>query len=295
MKNIIYNIGYFIKEARIVFKLNFWSNVLSLFSIGLILFVLSLVISGWSISTEVLTLIQNEAEINIYTDEEIDEKSIEKVIEKINLIDGILESRVVQKEEAYERMEKVLGEDAKVLKYFDDNPFHFFIEAKIDVEKIESINKEIKLIPNVQYIRDNREILIRLRSIARGFRILGTFFIAAVGISTIVIISHIIRQGIYNNKDEINTLRLLGASEVFIALPFLMVGLVLTVGGGMIAAALLYTVLIQFYTYISGPLPFIPLPPLQTMAKNLVSVILSISILLGIIGSIIGLSSSKQR
>ncbi|NLM13128.1 MAG: hypothetical protein GX209_05240 [Epulopiscium sp.] len=293
MKNIIYNIGYFIKEGRIIFKLNFWSNILSLFSIGLILFVLSLVISGWRISTEVLSLIQNEAEINIYTDETIDEKSLKTVIERINSIDGILESRIVQKEEAYDRMEKVLGEDAKVLEYFDDNPFHFFIEARIDIEKIESINKEIKLIPNVQYVRDNREILIRLRSITRGFKILGTFFIAAVGISTIVIISHIIRQGIYNNKDEINTLRLLGASEVFIALPFLMVGLVLTVGGGIIAAVLLYTILAQLYAYIAGPLPFIPLPSFPIMVKSLISIILYISLFLGIIGSMIGLSSSK--
>ncbi|MBM7687054.1 cell division protein FtsX [Defluviitalea raffinosedens] len=293
MKNIIYNTGYFIKEAKTIFKLTFWSNVLSLFSIGLILFILSLVISGWSISTEVLTLIQEEAQINIYTDENLDDINLEKVMEKINSIDGIIETRIVQKEEAYERMEKVLGEDAKVLEYFEDNPFHSFFEAKIDIEKIESIHKELKLISEVRYIRDNREILTRLRSIARAFEILGAFFIAAVGISTVVIISHIIRQGIYNYKEEINTLRLLGASEAFIALPFLIVGLLLTFGGGAIASTLTYMVLIQIYNYLSGPLPFIPLPPFQVMMQDLVLIILSISIVLGIIGSMIGISSSK--
>lgn len=293
MKNIIYNIGYFIKETKIIFKLSFLSNILSLFSIGLILFILSLVISGWWISTEVIALVHNEAEINVYTDESIDNNNLLQVMEKINEIDGILETRVVEEEEAYKRMVDVLGEDAKVLEFFDDNPFSSFIEIKIDIDRMEYIYKELKVIPKIKYIRDNKEVLERLRSITRTFRILGTLFIFAVGVATIVIISHIIRQGIYNNKEDINTLRLLGASEIFISFPFLMVGLALTIGGGILAALMLYIVLLQTYTQMAGPLPFIPLPPLQSMAQNLIIIILFISIILGLIGCLIGLSSSK--
>src|SRR5690606_3645236 len=121
-------------------------------------------------------------EINVYTDENMDEDPLQQVIEKIKKVDGVLETRVVKEDEAYKRMVDVLGEDAKVLEYFDENPFNSFIEAKIDIAKMESIYEELKLISKIKYIRDNREVLERLRSITKAFRILGTLFIAAVGI-----------------------------------------------------------------------------------------------------------------
>ncbi|NLK21059.1 MAG: hypothetical protein GX308_02980 [Epulopiscium sp.] len=289
MKNIIYNIGYFIREAKTIFKLSTWSNILSLFSIGLILFILSLVISGWWVSTEIITMIHGEAEVNIYTKENIDETKRNQVIEKIKDIEGILETRIIEKDEAYRRMVDILGEDARVLEYFDDNPFSTFIEAKIDIEKTVSIYKELKLIPDIEYIRDNKEVLEHLRNITKVLYIIGTLFITAVGISTVVIISHIIRQGIYNNRDEINTLRLLGASEFFISLPFLMVGLVLTIGGGILASIFLSLILINIYSQMTAPIPFLPLPPLRLMVQSLISIIVAISVALGTIGSLIGI------
>jgi len=294
MKNIFYNIGYFLKEVRAIIRTNLLSNIFSIFSIGLILFILAMIISGWWISNEIVEVIQEEAEINVYFNEDIDENGSLKLVEEIKAMEGVWEARVVGEDEAYGRMVAILGEEARVLEAFDDNPFSSFIEVKIHLEKIDPVLEKLQFTNGIEYVRDNREVLERIRNIAGLLRFLGYFVIIAVGISTLVIISHIISMGIYSNREQINTLRLLGAPEIFIAFPFLLEGLLLTLGGGIIASALSVFILNHVYGQMAGPLPFIPLPPRANLVQNLVFLIISLSVILGIAGSLFGLSTSKE-
>lgn len=294
MKQLLYNFGYFLKEVMNIFRLNLLSNVFSLLSTGLIFFVLALVLSGWLGSSQVMETIQGEAEIDIYCLESLSEAQVLHKVEEIKGIEGVKAARVVEDAEAYDRMVKILGKDAKVLEYFDDNPFNAFIEANIDLNKMDSIMTQLDEMKDIEHVRDNREVLDRLSQIANVFRLLGFLVIAAVGISTLVIVSHIIRQGIYNNRDQINTLKLLGAPQVFIALPFLIEGLLLTLVGGLMACGLTTFVIKQVYVQMVGPLPFIPLPPKELLLKSVLIGVMSLSALLGILGSLFGLASSKE-
>lgn len=295
MKNFIYNTGYFLREAKTIVRLNLLSNIFSFLSTGLIFFILAMVISGWWISNRVVEAIQGEAEISVYYAEGIDNTGANKLTEAIRNIAGVREARFVAEAEAYSRMAEILGKEARVLEYFDDNPFSSFIEVKIQLEAIDPILKELSSLPGIEHVRDNREVLERLSSIAGTLKILGYLVVAAVGISTLVIISHIIRMGIFDNREQINTLRLMGAPESFIAFPFLLEGLFLTLGGGILAAVLAVFSLKYIYAQMAGPLPFIPLPPIETITENLVVLVMGLSALLGAVGSLFGLSSAKSR
>ena len=294
MKNIIYNTGYFLREAKTIVRLNLLSNVFSFLSTGLIFFILAMVISGWWVSNQVVEAIQGEAEVNVYFKEDLDNAGAIKLVEGIRGISGVREARLVDENEAYTRMEEILGKEARVLEYFDDNPFSPFIEVKIHIEEIDPILKELGLMTGIEHVRDNREVLERLHSIAGVLKLLGYLIVAAVGISTMVIISHIIRMGIYDNREQINTLRLMGAPEAFVAFPFLLEGLLLTLSGGAMASALAVFALKYVYAQMAGPLPFIPLPPREALTSNLVILVMSLSAVLGAAGSFFGLSSAKS-
>lgn len=295
MGKYFYNIKYFLKETKTIIKLNFISNILTLFSIALILFILSMVISGWWLSNRVVEAIQEEAEVNAYFDENLDNDDVLQLVERIKGIEGVREARMVNQKEAYKRMTEILGEEARVLEYFDDNPFSSFIEVKIHLEKMDYVLEKISTFGGIEHVRDNRRTLDRLRSISQTLKILGYFVLIAIGITTLVIISHIIRLGIYNNKEQINTLRLLGAPEGFIAFPFVLEGLFLTLAGGGLAAALSALILKFLYGQMRGPLPFIPFPPLGTMAQHMGILIIFLSIILGFMGSLFGLLAAKEK
>lgn len=295
MKNVIANIGYFIKEAKTIIRLNLVSNSLSLLSTGLIFFILAMVISGWWVSNQVVEVLQGEAEINVYYQNDLSEAARLQLIDKIKLIEGVREARVVNETEAQDRMVEILGQEAQVLEYFDDSPFSAFIEVKISLEEIDEVLEEMTGLSGISHIRDNRQVLDRLKNIAETLKLLGYLVITAVGISTLVIISHMIRLGIHHNQDQINTLRLLGAPETFIALPFLLGGLFLTLGGGLLAIMISAFTVDKVYGQLMGPLPFLPLPSKDTLLSGIIILLLALSGILGLIGSLFGLKPGKNH
>ena len=295
VKNYIYNINYFFKEAKTIFKVDLLSNIFSILSISFILLILTMISSGWWVSNEVIRILEKEAEINIYYKDEMDFEDVNNLSKKIGQVQGVIDSKIINEEESLTRMEEILGKEAKVLSYFEDNPFVSFIEVKIDIRNTDAVVSQLESFQEIESIRDNREVLERLSEITLILKFLGLLFVTAIGISTIVVISHIIRQGIYNNRDMINTLKLLGAPNSFIGFPFLLEGLLLTLCGGLLSIALFNIVIKFFYNQIVGSLPFIPLPDKDILKLTLNILILALSGGLGIIGSIFGLISAKAE
>lgn len=295
MKNILYNVVFFMGEAKKIIRLNLISNIFSILSTGLILFILGMVASGWWTTNRLVGMLQDEAEISVYPGESKDAGEVSQLIENIKGISGVQEVRLVGKSEAYDRMKEVLGEEANILKLFDENPFESFIEVGIDLKDMDNVVASIKKLEGVDYVRENRDVLLRIQSIAEGLKALGYLVMAAAGITTLVIVSHMIRQGISNYSDQINTLKLLGAPNSFIGFPFTLAGLLLTLGGGILAVILTIILINQVYGWINGPIPIISLPPRDRLISGIMALIMSVSIVLGILGSLFGLSSIREN
>lgn len=294
MRNFLYNLNYFRKETFTIFKVDLLSNILSIFSIGLIFFILSLMSLGWWVGNDVVKALENEAEINIYFKEDVKEEEISRLLESIERIDGVISSKLIEEEESYDRMTEILGKEANILELFEQNPFDSFLEIKVDMTKTEKVIQTIGLLNEVDYIRDNKEVIDKIEQIVSIITILGILIILAVGISTLVVVSHIIRQGIYSNREQIGTLKLLGAPKGFIGFPFFMEGLFLTLAGGIVSAGLCTIVLNYLYTQTSGGIQFIPLPNKESLILFVWILSMSSSLLLGIIGSSFGLKSAQS-
>lgn len=295
MKTFIYNIGYFFKEAKTIFKVDKASNIFSILSIGLILFILALIFSGWWISNETIYLLQEEAEISVYFEEELQDEEVNNLMGSIKNIDGVKDINLIGESESYNRMVKVLGSEADILNLFEDNPFTAFLEVKIDIEESDYIMNSMGKINNIKYIRDNKSIIDKIKNISNILTVASILIVVVVGISTIFVVSHIIKQGIYNNRNQINTLKLLGAPDSFIGIPFLLEGLFLTLGGGLFSSLLISGILYFGYGQIKSSLLFIPIPPIEMLIPNLVIILLIISVVLGVLGSLFGLKTSKEN
>jgi len=293
MKSIFYNLGYFLKEVKNIMGLNLLSNIFSIIGTGLILFLLGMVVSGFTVSNRLVNMLQEEAEISAFFNKNVDTGERKSLVEDIKKIEGVLDCRLIGEEEAYNRMKEVLVEEAHILELLDKNPFDAFIEVRIHLDQIDNVLDKVKNIKGIDYVRDNREVLGKIKNITEGLKLLGFLVVAAVGITTIVIVSHMIRQGIYNNKEQINTLRLLGAPISFIGFPFVLVGLILTFIGGILASSLMLFLINKVYGEMTL-LPFIPLPPRAELISSIVILIMAVSIALGILGSILGLISIKN-
>lgn len=286
------NLPYFFKEVFVVIKGDISSNVMSVISLAFIFFIVTIV---FSTSINLQTLISNlkdEAEISVFYQENTD---LDTLKNNLSLIDGVKNISFVNEDQAKKEMIETLGEDSKIIDLFEYNPFSPYIEVNIELEKLSSVSADIKEIENVTYLRDNKEILQKLENIMSLISIFGFFMLIAISITTVFVTSHLIRQGIYINREAIGTLKLLGAPSKFIFLPYLLNGLFMTFISGLLSLALtFFTVRYAFNMFLST-ISFIQLSTFNEHIILLGIFTILLSILLGVLGSLIGIKSTSPK
>ncbi len=245
--------AYFLKEIKTIFLLNGFSSLLSLLSLILIFFVVMLAISGWWISTDLVQAIRNEAEISVYYEASTNADGLKSDLQTIA---GVKEVISIKAEQALDKMTEILGDDAKVLANFEENPFEAYFEVQIELEQLDTIIEQVKLIEGVDYVRDNQTVLNKIELIANIITALGVIIAVAVSIATFIITSHIIREGVHSHRAQINTLKLLGAPEWFVNLPFICEGVLLTFISGAISTSLFIYFILQLNEKYSVQLAF---------------------------------------
>lgn len=296
MKKYLKNTGYFLKETLLLFKGQLAGNLISLAGTVLLLMLLGLMLTGSGAAKELTEGLKEEAEIDVYPSAQAS-KDMDYILKNIQHMEGVRKAALIDKEEAYKRMEALLKEDAAILKVFEENPLEPFIEVNVSLEGSKSVVERIKAIPGVDYVRDNEEILKHIKGISDFTGKISIFVLAAVSITTFIILSHMIRQGIYKNREQIKTLRLLGSSEVFIGIPYILYGVLFNLAGGILAYLVLKEVISSIYASMNLDIPFLPLPDKGMLTAYVKVVLLSYSGILGLIVSLIGVPSvaGKRR
>jgi cell division transport system permease protein len=288
----LYNLPYFFKEAATLVKKDLSSNILSALSLSMIFFILAMT-AGFGASMSFMAgALEDEAEISVYFSSETDTAELTFSLEEL---DGVKQVIYIREDEAKEKMSQLLGDDSRVLSLFDYNPFSPYLEVGIELQDSQKIAETVRNFEGVEYVRDNREILDKIREISGAFNLAGIFVMFAVGAATVVLTSHIIRQGIYLNRDSIGTLQLLGAPEGFIYFPFIVNGIILSLFSGILSITLTAAASSRIYSGLSGALPFLVLPEYKTLFLGLAVFTIIASLSLGILGSVIGIKSTNPK
>ncbi len=289
MRNRMNNAGYFIGEVKTIFRLSGFSGVLSLLSLVMIFFVLQLAMAGWWVSNALMSALKEEAEISVYYGAELNGDAIEALKGGVAAIDGVRSVSAVSAGEAYARMSEIMGKDAVVLASFDKNPFDAFLEVRIDLEKLSGIPTAVEKLKGVEYVRDNRTVLDKLSRIAAAVTALGAIVVMAVSAATFIITSHIIREGVHSNREQITTLKLLGAPDWFINAPFVIEGVLLTLAAASLSGAVFALLIRRMAVFMADSLPFLPMVDVAWITQGSVLGMLCLGVFMGAASSVFGL------
>lgn len=295
MADFIRNSGYFLSEVRVIFSLNRASSMLSVLSLTLIFFILLLAVTGWRTTAILVQALEEEAEISVYYPQDLSVNAIDALQGAITSVEGVQGVRLVKAEEAYQRMSQVLGPEAEILTNFETNPFEAYYEVSIDLARLSSILKAVEALPNVTYVRDNQTVLDKLSRIAGGITALGIAVVAAVGVSTFIITAHIIREGVHSHRDQINTLKLLGAPDWFVEAPFIWEGVMLTVLSSTFASGTFMFFMTRYGSLLRDTVQFFPAVDTAGIMSSTILGLLIASFLMGLSSSWFGLKMIKQN
>lgn len=202
----------------------------------------------------------------------------------------------VGRQQAWDRFQKNFPELQEILKNLGTNPFPPSFEATLqkDAFRSDEILGFIKEITNITGVEDaqfNRDWVQKVQSLSRLARAVGLFLGGILVLASFFIISNVIRLNVFARKAEIEILRLVGATNTFIRLPFLLEGLTLGILGSLLSLALLFVLIRLFPVYLGhslGPLQeivgFRALTPPQSLAM------VAGGALMGVLGSMSSLA-----
>ena len=236
---------------------------------------------------------KNEYKIEVFF---LVESSINEAIEtynKILLIDGIKEGAFIDKETASKFFKEEFNEDIEKIIGMNPLPMgaiYGISDEYRDYEKMSIIVESIKRVPNVDDALFSQEAIIKLDKVIRN--ILSISFILGIFIVLIAVffVSNTILLIIHSKKDEINTMKLLGATNLFIKTPYIIKGFCLGLLGSIISLILLIC-MYKFSIYIMYP--YYEVPPISLI--DLFMINLLIGPLFGIIGSVRALGAYVKK
>ena len=232
----INNIGYLLKEGiRGIFLHGFMSFAAVCVTVACLLIVGSFSILTYNVNIMVEDLNQTN-EILAYVDSELSDAEAKSIGTKINMLDNVLQSTFVSREEAladfvadHEGDEAFNGVVASDLR-------HRFVIVLEDNRLMEDTDAAIQRIPGVAKTSAAYELAEGFTTIQDVLHIVSIGVIAVLLVVSLLIISNTVKLAMYDRKDEIAIMKMVGATNGFIRLPFIVEGFTL----GMIGAALAF-------------------------------------------------------
>lgn len=171
---------------------------------------------------------------------------------------------------AIRELRQTLGERSSILDGFEKNPLPASFELKLksealDPDRIKQKASKFKKLAGVEDVQYGKKWLASLDRLTKGIKTMVLIF-GAVILITIAFVSYsTIKILFYRRKEEIETLKLLGASRTFIRAPFLLEGLFIGLSGGIAGflglSSMFYFIsaeVIEFMPSIKSVMLFLP-------------------------------------
>ncbi len=276
-------LGFLIRESLSGYKRYKMSFFLTVFSIFIALSLLGFFAYIFVNAQLLVHNIKNRVEIEVFLYDSVSEHQVDSLLKTISSIDRISKVKYISKEEAKQRFIKETGIDFYEVLTYNPLPASFTIEISpthSNIEFIDSLKAYLKKTNLVSDIIYNQEFLDEVESRTATFQKILIIIFSVVIISTILLISSTIRLALNNKLDVINTMRLVGATHLFIELPFLIEGIIVGFLAGLLSSLSLYGLHLLLKKIIIVEL----LITNKVFAYILVSIVL-LGILLGLLGS----------
>lgn len=188
---------------------------------------------------------RSEIEVDVFVKPDAPETEVQLLRERLARMDGVEKVVFVSKENALEEFRQQLGTDSDLLDVLEENPLPASMrmsmkETHRTSDRLAMLANYIREQPEVDEVRYGDQWVSRLEQYIKVFTGLTAIVGAVVLLSALFVISNTVRLTVMARARTIEVMRLVGATNWFIRMPFVIEGAVQGALAGGLAMATLY-------------------------------------------------------
>lgn len=225
--------------------------------IALLLFGLALLISRQvSLMIEATT---GNVEVAVYLTDPVNPQTVDSLTTTLTKLPVVADVTFESKTQACDRFKRLFANQAALVNNVDCEALPASLRVKLDdPEQYAQVAAVLRGQPGIDRIVDQSAFLDRLFSVTRVFRV-GVLLVSFVMLlSAAILIANTVRMGLFARRKEIGIMKLVGATNWRIRMPFLVEGLVESLIGAGAAVLFLFGLKVAFINPLYDTIQFVP-------------------------------------
>lgn len=207
-----------------------------------------------------MNLVGDRREMIAYLDDGLTAEQRDGLIHRVQDLYGTV--TYVNKEQAWQEFVRQIG-DAQLLESVGDNPLPSSLRIRLKTELLtpegmEQTAQQIEQFEGVEDVRYGAEWVRRLHEAGRALERLSLGVLILVGLAVVFILYNTIRLSVMARRQQVEIMSRLGATDRFIAIPFVLEALFQALVAGVIALAIVLAVQLAASRQLIGGIEFLP-------------------------------------
>ncbi|MGI5977638.1 MAG: permease-like cell division protein FtsX [Candidatus Limivicinus sp.] len=232
--------------------------------------------------------LENQNEVVAFVDDSIvDEEEAKAVGDDIRALDNVMDAQFVSRTDAMDAfMSKY---DESLMEGIDEEVFrHRFVVHLTDISLMADTENALKNVPGVAKVNAHLDYAKTFVTIRNIVSVISLVLIVMLVFVSIFIMSNTIKLATFGRREEIAIMKMVGANNSFIRMPFIVEGLVLGILGGGLAFFAEWGI----YELLTGKLmgaltgSFITVVPFRSVALVVLVIYLATGIMVGAVGGV---------
>ncbi|MEC7735856.1 MAG: permease-like cell division protein FtsX [Candidatus Neomarinimicrobiota bacterium] len=214
----------------------------AIFSLFIALYIVGLLATAGNNTHKVLHYLRSKYKIEVFFKQDVSNEEAVGLIHRIKKIKGVRTATIIEKEDAMRIFKDQFGENITDILGYNPLPVSAVVNidrTRRDPLRIEPIIKEIRTIDRVEEIRYQGNLINKIEMNYKRVSDRFPYFSGIIIFIAVLIIYNTIKLSVYSRRDLIRSLQLIGATRLFVKLPFIIEGIFI----GLISVILVFPAL----------------------------------------------------
>ncbi len=168
-----------------------------------------------------------------------DDVAVAQVDAQLRSIPDVINVEFVSKEAAYEEQLREFGVEKSLFDGVIENPLPDSYRISVgNLEQFQVTLQKIKAIENISGVRESQEVVNQITTMQKSITAICVILVVVLGVVSMFIVSNTIKLAMVSRKIDIQVMKSVGATSLFICWPFIIEGIIIGLISGAISLAL---------------------------------------------------------